>query len=346
MSKIYYRANEFRDGVVKAKTVAFERGMPVGFHTLHENISFKLGYTTYLYSFPGVGKTTFVNDILLNLAKTKGLKTAIYSPESGTKESIVASLIQTYLGKKMYGSNKSIVSVEEYMEAIDFIDGHFVIFEPNLSSKEANRFSFKEIFNTVHKAQSDYGWKIDMLIIDPFNFVQRDKEDDRLQMADYALQSLMFVTDASRKMNMHTVIVTHLQQDELITDKDTGTEYSPKPHPSKIAGGQAFWRTAFMSIGLWKCPYGVTEKATGMPYPKDAIDVMVQKAKPFGAGAISVTRMLFDDSKQRYYEEVDGKDYYIGEYEAYFNNTQAQQLKTKQLQPSKNWYDTETDVPF
>lgn len=342
-SKIFFRASEFKEQIVEAKKIAFERGMSLGFHTGHESISFKKGFSTTVYSFPHVGKSVLLFDILVNQARSYDRKIAIYSPETGDKQTVVATLIQNFLGKKLYGTNRQVVSLDEYLEAIDFIDNHFIIIEPDLVDK-TKKFTFREAFNTVHLANAEYGWNIDILLLDPFNFMQKDEAENRMPTQDYVLNSIMFINEASKKLNLHSIVVTHLRDAERVVDKDTGIEFYPKPFPNELANGQSWWRASMQMIGLWRCPEGVIDKTNGCPYPANALELYVQKSKPFGAGRLSSFRIFFDDNRQKFYEHIDGRNYYINEYEDLYNNQNPKQLN---LQPSNYWNEAQEEkAPF
>lgn len=350
MGKVFYRANEFKDSLLGFKDKAFERGYLTGFKTLDEYMSFKVGFTTYLYAYPHVGKTIFMNDILIHMAKRYGIKMCVYSPEAGKKEYLTLTMMQTYIAKKMHGENKQIITDEEWVSARDFIDAHFVILDPPKRSKRKKfndldfmRFSFDAAFNEVHKAQKEYGWNIEMLVVDPFNHMERKQEDDRMQTQDFVLNTLLFVNEASEEMGLHTTIVNHLRDTERITDKDTGIEYYPKPFPSENRGGTSWWQAGYQMAGLFRCPSGVIEKATGVPYPDDCTDVLVQKSKPFGAGKLGSVRLFFDDSKQRLYEVIDGHKFYAGEYELAFGDVPEEMKPKSAIQPSSSWYEVDKE---
>jgi hypothetical protein len=313
MIKKYSRANEFTQDILDAQHTTFDRGWSCGWNIGDENISFKRGYTSYIYSHPGQGKTVFVTESLLCLAKNDNLNVCIYSPETGGRSEIVWNLIQVYTGKRLYGKNAHKISKDEIEKAIEFINKHFIILEHNpFSGKGNERFTVKDIFNQVHMAEKEYDMKIDVLCIDPFNLLDRELEDDRKAIQDYVLSTLGFINSASKKMNLHTILVAHLAGDELIVDKDTGIEYSPKPHPSKLAGGQSFWRAGFQMIGIWRLPYGCLDKQ-GFAYKENSMWIMTQKVKPIGTGRLGHFELYYDTNTHTLYETFGDKRFRCGE---------------------------------
>ena len=325
--KKYFKANEFKDDIYASKDDTFKKGWSCGWDCGDSFISFKRGYTSYIYSHPHQGKTTYVTETLLHLAKNEGLNICIYSPEMGSKKDVVWNLIQVYTGKRMYGKGAYKITTKEIDTALNFIDKHFIILEHNPFEKEGNnRFTVKDIYNQVFLASKEYGMSVDVLCIDPFNLLDRELDDDRKQIQDYVLSTLGFINSASKKMDLHTILVAHLAGDELVIDKDTGIEYSPKPHPSKLAGGQSFWRAGFQMIGLWRPPFGVINKKTGHTYPEDAIWVLCQKTKPLGTGRIGQFELFFNHSSHTMYETYGDKHFRCGEMLNSFNEVIKQPL--------------------
>jgi hypothetical protein len=322
--KKYFKANEFKDEVLASQNEVFSKGWSCGWDCGDSFISFKRGYTSYIYSHPAQGKTLIVNEMLMHLAKNLGLNVCIYSPETGSKKDIVWNLIQVYSGKKMYGRGAYKITTKEIDIALNFIDKHFIILEHTPFSKGSlSRFTVKDIFNQVHLAQIEYKINVDVLCIDPFNLLDREIEDDRKQIQDYVLSTLSFINAASKKMNLHTILVAHLAGDELIVDKDTGIEYSPKPHPSKLAGGQSFWRAGYQMIGIWRPPYGVVNKKTGHTYPENATWVFCQKTKPIGTGMVGYFELFYDVDTHTLYEQYGSKRFRCGDMRSDFNKSMA-----------------------
>lgn len=352
MMKKYFRASEFSEEVYAAQGETFSKGWSCGWDCGDEHISFKKGFTSYVYSHPHQGKTVWVTESLIYLAKHEGLNVCIYSPETGGRKEVVWNLIQVYTGKRLYGKGAYQISTKEIDEAMDFIDKHFIILEHNPFANKGNeRFTVKDIFNQVHLAQEDYNMKIDVLCVDPFNLLDRELEDDRKQIQDYVLSTLSFINSASKKMDLHTILVAHLAGDEVLTDKDTGIEYSPKPHPSKLAGGQSFWRAGFQMIGLWRPPFGCVDKQ-GFPYREGSLWVLVQKTKPFGTGKLGYFEIFYNTDTHTLYETFGDRQFRCGEKANDFYSKIKYTGKDTAMKPSVHWdeplksADEQLEAPF
>ena len=289
MSKAYFRVSEFQQEVLDSRDKILSRGFDIGFQSAYDYINLKKGYTSYVYAHPFSGKTSLEFDIYMYIAKKYNIVIALYSPEAGDKNALTAYLVQVYLGKKLHGKNAQKATDEEWLEALNFIDKHFILLDPKLVGKEKIVFSAKEMFKQIHEAQVAYNCKVELALIDPYNLLNKDPEDVKKSVSDYTLDNLYYINHVAQSMDMHIRIATHLRDEESITDKDTGIEYMSRPFTNKVAQGQAWWRTGKIMMGIWRCPSGVHEKKTGLPYPENATDILIQKNKVFGAGEMVVS---------------------------------------------------------
>ena len=351
MTKKYFRANEFKDDVYASQNETFEKGWSCGWSCSDDFLSFKKGFTSYVYSHPHQGKTVWVTESLIHLAKNENLTICIYSPETGGKKEVVWNLIQVYTGKRLYGKGAHKITTQEIDVALEFINEHFIVLEHNPFAKGVlERFTVRDIFNQVHLAEKDYNKKVDVLCVDPFNLLDRELDDDRKAIQDYVLSTLSFINSASKKMGLHTILVAHLAGEELIVDKDTGIEYMPKPHPSKLAGGQSFWRAGFQMIGLFREPYGIL-KRDGFPYLENCMQVLVQKTKPFGVGKLGMFQVFYDTETHTLYESFGEKKYRCGAFGTDLYH-QMSGGKNTSLTPSVQWSeplksaDEQLEAPF
>lgn len=325
MAKAYYRVGDFHQEVLNKRKETFGRGYDIGFHSAYWNISLKRKSSSYIYAHPFTGKTSFIFDIYMHIARTqlkKGEVISIYSPEAGDRVALTSYLVQVYLGKKLHGKNSQEASDDEWLEAMRFIHSRFILLDPDLVGDNKVLFSAKEMFRQIAEAEKEYKVKSVIALIDPYNLLSREVEDRGKAVAEYTLENLYYIEAVAKSMDMHIQIATHLRDEDTVVDKDTGVEYMNKPYPSKVAQGQSWWRVGKIMIGLWRCPAGVHEKETGFPYPENATDILIQKNKVLGAGEVGKFRLYFDNEKQKFYEIIEGKKYYCGEYDKYMKNVE------------------------
>lgn len=339
MSKNYFRVSERKQKVLDSRKLNFSRGYEIGFYSAHDYINLKKKSTSYIYAFPFSGKTSLLFNILIFIAKTYGAKIAIYSPETGDDTALVSFLVQVYLKKKLHGKHANTATDEEWLEALNFLDNHFIFLDPVFVGEKKVNFSAKEMFNQIYTAQKEYGWKIDIAVIDPYNLLSREESDRRKSIADYTLDNLTYINHVAKTMDMHIMVAMHLRDEEANVDKETGTEYMPKPFPNKIANGQSVWRVGQLMMGMWRCPEGVVEKSTGVPYPNNRTDILIQKNKMLGAGQVGKFSLYYDEYSQSFYEVVDGVKYYCGD----FHNKAKNNLESSTIKPNLDFGNNDDD---
>lgn len=321
--KLFHRALESKQQLIDSRGKSFKKGISTGFHGLDEIISFVKSSHTICYAPPHVGKSVITLDILMGVAERDDSKIIIYSPEFRKKEEMFNSLIQTRIGISMYGERSHEITDEQFEDALKFVDEHFVIITKAKRNKDNThtRMTLKKIYSLVKEAQDAYGWKFSILLIDPANFIDKTQEESKMLTQDYILEVNDMMSEFSELLDLHTIITAHTRDIELITDKQTGLSYYPIPHPSQIMSGQSWFRSGYQIIAYWRCPSGVIETETGLPYPENATDIICQKAKPFGASKLGRRRLFFNPITHKMEEEIGGIRYSVNQYQSLSNKT-------------------------
>src|SRR5690606_40772976 len=103
-NKLFFRAGEINDELIRGRGEIFSRGASTGFHVLDQIASFKPQSTTVLYSPPHVGKSVITLDLLMSLAE-RGKSIFLYSPEFRKVGGLMQALIQTRLRKSFFGKH-------------------------------------------------------------------------------------------------------------------------------------------------------------------------------------------------------------------------------------------------
>lgn len=327
--KNYHRISEFHSQVLERQSKPFEKGMGTGFHSLDQILSFPRGTCTTIYAPPSVGKSVITLDILMALAE-QGKVISVYSPEFTTKEELAVALVQAKIPKVMYGEKRQDVSDKEFIEALDFVSEKFILITKS-RGKGADKMSIGNIINSVKLAESEYGVKVDILFIDPFNYVERSQEQNSMTTQDYVLDFYDSMVYGAGFLNIHIILSAHTRDVELLKCKTTGIKYYDIPHPSDIMSGQSHYRGGYNIVAYWRQPAGVIDE-NGIPYPENVTDIIVQKAKPFGAAKLGKVSLHFDDLKHSMFEVIDGKRFYRNEYQELQNlNTPTNNMPVSEL---------------
>lgn len=117
---------------------------------------------------PNHGKSVFLDQIILNLAKNHNWKFAIFSPEHSTSMHI-RRMLQMYKMKSFDDLGLDKMTKEELNQGLDFINNHFFFIEtrdavPNISY----------ILDICANAVNKFG--INGIIIDPYNEVSAERK--------------------------------------------------------------------------------------------------------------------------------------------------------------------------
>jgi len=305
--KNYFRVNEFRNEVTALFEKGIQRGAYVGFETLDDYYTCKLGTTTYIYGAPFSGKTEFWFDVLITLSELYGWKHAIYSPESGTRAEIIGELISKKARKPFYKQFANCINESEFYREIDWVGEYFYVIDPETD------ITVEQFYESVEGIERDFDVKIQTTTCDPFNELKHNLKEDEGRQDLYIENKLGMIRRNAIKTGRHNAVITHVGQQELI--KATTTEgkdvwFYPPPTPQKIAGGQAWFRKAMNLILVWRPPAGIADRVTNQLYKENEVHIIIQKYKPKGVGKRGTVVLYYDIHSNRYFEEYDGKRRY------------------------------------
>lgn len=293
-SKIYYTIKELQQPVDDLYAKGIVRGKDIGFICMKDLYSVKLGCTTYIMGSPTSGKTEFWFEILINLSEFYGWKHVIYTPETGSKDEIVAELCSKYLQKPFYKNYNGAMTADEKYRATAWLDQYFYIIDP-----AENDITVKEFYEEVDRLEKDLGVTINTTTIDPYNELKHDMKETGGRQDLYIETMLGICRRNAMKYNRHNCIITHCADQKPVTTD--GITFYPPPTAREYAGGQAWYRKGLAMIGVWRPPLGLRDKS-GVPFESNEAHIIIHKAKPKGIGEKGTARLYYDRKMNRYYE--------------------------------------------
>lgn len=299
-SDVSHELKEMRDNGVK-------RGAWLGFDHLDKHWSLKRGSTTYLQAAPHAGKSSFVNELICNLVKFSGYKIVIWSVETGSVRDNYNELLWAYMRMPYMKNNKGVFADDsEVAKAM-------AVFEQSIRVLDFGRrdVSTDMIYDEVERLRDMDDFDADVLIVDPYTEIV---DDDNMGLrADVALgRKLSKIARNSSTMDVHTIIAVHTNNiPPMLGEFSDGSKrnYIPAPLPTQIAGGQAFFRRAYMLISLWVPPVGLRLRTEVDPdtgeekviyAEKWQTIVTILKAKPKIVGSLGSIDLFFDPLQNRY----------------------------------------------
>lgn len=325
MAKIFYKISELNASVNKLYNTGIVKGVYVGFNCLDNLYSIKLGCTTYIMGSPTSGKTELWFEFLINTSEFYDWKHVIFTPETGSKEEIVAELISKHCRKPFYGHSR--MTEMDTMKSLAWLDDHFYIIDPSDESLTPEDF-----FKTVSEIEKTYNVKIQTTTLDPYNELKHSLSEHNNRQDLYIEELLGLVRRNARANNRHNCIITHAADQMPITDN--GITYYPAPTPRQYAGGQAWYRKGLAMLTIWRPPVGLSD-SNGNAYEANEAHVIIHKAKPKGIGEKGTAKLYFDIYTNRYYERLaDGTNKYSSE-----AKIMQPAQENRAIYTSKNYYE-------
>lgn len=288
------------------------QGSKLGYSCLENLYTALAGGFTMIYGPPSSGKTRLHFQFLVNQVKAYSNYHVIYSPETGEKEEVKQLLMAIMWGKKFYD-----MTLAEVREAEKMVDRFFFIVDDY-------DLTYKDLFNQAVHIERKQGIKVASVTADPHNTLTEMEFEGVSTEAKRLGATLKFVKVASRKMQWHTYILSHVR--DMVMEK---VEYSdgtkrltwPMANMGDLLGGQEPSRHGEMMVSLWrpKVYYDLQGNPTTMMHdgyalPANAVFVSIQKVKPEEAGEWGTAMLFYDKSKQQYYEHLGGQQLYGLEY--------------------------------
>ncbi len=191
-----YRANDIRLQVDKL----YDEGKPTGYQ-IHSAVDLQIaqGQLTVVTGLPSSGKSNFVDDCCVYLAKTYGLKTCYCSFEKPMAEHVTQ--LTNHISKKVFFDtpNAQKINQEELDATMDFINDHFVFqdFSGGRSTK------IEEVLDVASQSVM-FGVKV--LVIDPYNWIEPEQNAN---MSEGISNMLSKVQNWAVSNDCHIFFVAH-----------------------------------------------------------------------------------------------------------------------------------------
>lgn len=241
-----------------------------GWLKLDNLIKLRTGYLMIITGYPSRGKSTFVDNLLINLSKRYGMKHLIASFES-TQAKHYSSLLEMYAESPIYKliENQDNVFGKPY----EFISEHFYRFDVD------RLWNVDEICDRAEKAVKKYGIKT--LTIDPYNRLNNNfkEREDR-----YVGQILAKLSMLARKLDILVIFVAHPKK----------PDDNKMPNMYSISGSGDWYNMADYGIIVHR------DRAEGSGKLSDMPLVFVEKVKNFLLGNPSggSINLLYDKDRR------------------------------------------------
>ncbi len=265
-------------------------GVSTGFRSLDALYRVVEGQWSIVTGIPGSGKTTFLNNILVNLSKFHGWKHLICSPEQQPIEGHIGELIGIYTGHTF---DERFMPRESYQDGLRFIQDHFCFIEPSEED-----FTGDKILAMARETERA-GFPFNGLVIDPYNELEH-KRPQNMNETEYVSSLLSKFRRFARDNKKHFWLVAHPTKLRKV-EKRYGADADetemlksiyPLPTLYDISGSANFYN---------KCDVGIVVHRD--KHSTDSLtQIAVQKIRFRHTGKVGDTMLRFDWKNGRYAE--------------------------------------------
>jgi twinkle protein len=236
------------------------------------------GDVTVITGIPNHGKSTWLNNVLVQLSDQHGWRIAVFSPEKARNGFLITEIATIFAGMPVYRSNPNEKMSEDLWHAAKrFVEDHFLFVKTS-----GIDLTVDGLLDVGTSMMRRYG--INALVIDPWNYVETDIPKGQTETVWLGNQ-LGKVSEWAKESNVHVFVVAHPAK----MPKHPKTQKLLVPTLYDISGS-AHWNN---KIDNGVCVY--------RNYDDGTTSVYVHKVRWFfvGRGGGQV-KMVFDPASQRF----------------------------------------------
>lgn len=274
-----YRAIDYRQDVLDIYHHRIQQPISTGFPGLDEKYMIMPGTFHLVTGIPNHGKSTFVDQLAVNLAKNEGWNFAVFSPEHSVGQHI-RRLSEKIVEKPFDVGVNERMTEQELLWAADKINDHFFFIE----SKD-NAPSIEWILSKARAACFQHG--VRGIIIDPYNEIDAARKSGVRE--DEHIRDL--ISKCKQFCRRHNVVMWMVAHPAKMSRDDTGELRVPTLYD---VSGAAHWYN-MSDVGL----------AVHRDFNTEKTVVYVQKIREQGLyGQIGECEFRFNTAKRVYTEEA------------------------------------------
>ncbi|RME66070.1 MAG: hypothetical protein D6790_00830 [Caldilineae bacterium] len=220
-----------------------------GMGTFDDMITFARGEVVIITGIPGHGKSTFIDQVAVGLARHNGWHGAFLSFEKYDHAMHALELAEKYISKPMIGTwskeweelhdPSERASTTEVEQALAFVDDHFVFFD--VTSEHAV-YMIEDIYDKlldVHVAHN-----VDFFVLDNLSFVSSKERDENKSVKTIINKLLLF----AQRYNMCIFVVAHPRKPPV----GFPDNYIPKGY--NISGTADIFNKAHIGLTVYREP--------------------------------------------------------------------------------------------
>lgn len=263
----------------------YAEGLPGGVHpgseALARHYRVRPGQWTLVSGIPSHGKSTWLDWLLVNLARRHGWRFAVCSPENQPLERHAAKLLQIYAGQPFGQGPHPRMDAATKDEAKAWLDEYGAFILPDTSQS----YALDAILALARVEVRRRGIKA--LVIDPWNELEHSRPAG-MREDEHISTSLTKMRRFAREHDLHIWLVAHPRQ--LVKGADG---IYPPPSPYDIAGGAQFRNKADMFVTVYR----------DVNDDRAPVQVLIQKVRFQGVdGEPGTVELWYDKVSGRYFD--------------------------------------------
>jgi twinkle protein len=242
------------------------KGFSTGYSSVDNIYTVAPSQLTVVTGYPSSGKSNFVDQIMVNLARDEDWKFAICSFEN-QPEIHISRLMELYT-KRRFFDGKDRMTQAEKERAFKWVNDHFIFIDTGGDEPS----TIESILDRTKAAIRRMG--VRGMVIDPYNYIDLKHNSTETEAISAMLSKVQkFV----KTYDMHCWFVAHPSKIQR-----SGVE-QPRPDGMSIAGSMAWWaktdcgitvhrKEGYVELAVWKCRHRWvgTQGETTLLYNKTA----------------------------------------------------------------------------
>lgn len=283
------RLSSFKKAFRWMYDTGIQRGESTGWPSVDTHYTVRPREWTLLTGIPGHGKTTWLDNLMVNLSRRDGWRWAVFSAENLPVERHAASLAAKYIGRPFGPHLRQRIDEEELRWAEMFIEDHFRWLNPIEEDCTIGRILMLATMLAEHRDESGMG--IQGLVIDPWNELDHSRPQG-LSETEYISGVLTKIRRFARNHEVHVFLVAHPTKMQRVKADVGATEAQvyPVPTPYDVSGSAHFRNKADNCICVWR----------DVMNTQNDTQIHVQKIRFGEVGKVGVVQLAFDEATGQY----------------------------------------------
>jgi twinkle protein len=315
------KVSNFRQAFWWLYKTGIQRGSSTGWPTLDPYYTVRPREWTLLTGIPSHGKSSFLDNVMVNMSHLHGWKWAIFSAENLPFERHAAGLASLFAGRPFDPGPRTRMSESDFKWAEAFLQVHFSWINPPEDDCTVDRILHIAGMMADHEG-------IQGLVIDPWNELDHSRPGN-MNETEYVSRALTKIRRFAREREVHVFLVAHPTKLQRIKNADTEANIYPVPTPYDVSGSAHFRNKADNCLCVWR----------DVANPHTATQVHVQKVRFREIGKVGVGELHYDAPTGQFMDPVIGPVFKpfdanqrIQERMGYANDREARKKELAELQ--------------